>query len=151
MKVLNYLMAATMLLFVTACEEETKTPTYPIMESVENTLWWSTEANALGQNIFYDLEFNIDNGRLTAFDTPERENAISTREFSYTFIDEVDALILEFADGERYDGYLVQKGHLQINGKDVYAIQLFGVDSDGNIIFEPDGKTPEHTMLFWRE
>lgn len=151
MKILNYLMVAAMLLFASACENEEKTPKYPIMENVENTLWWSTESNALGQNIYYDLEFGIDNGRLSSYDSPERDNLLSITEFNYTFLDEVDALILKFANGLRYDGYLVQKGSIQINGKDVYAIQLFEVDSDGNIIFLPGGSTPKHAMLFWRE
>lgn len=151
MKILNYLLAAAVVLICPACEEETKTPSYPIMESVVDTLWWSTETTALGQTIFYDLEFGTSEGVLTAFDSAERDNMLSTKPFSYTFIDEVDGLSLQFNSGERYDGYLVQKGFLQVNGKDVYAIQLFEVDSEGNIILMPDGKTPEHSMLFWCE
>ena len=52
--------------------------------------------------------------------------------------------------GRRYDGYIVQKGNIQVDFKDVYVIQLFEVDSEGNTILN-DKNEPASSMTFWKE
>ncbi len=150
---MNYLIGAAMMLSAVACEpgEETKQESFPELDSLEDTLWWSTTTDLSGKTLFFDLTFNdSDDGTLATFDSAERTNRIDYKLFDYSFNATNDTIHVVFDDGSIYDGYLIQKGHFQVNEINVYAIQLLEVDANGQIIVDDYGK-PASSMIFWRE
>ena len=153
MKLLKYLIcfvASTMLL---SCEkpEESPSKTYPALESISNTLWYSVDTK---NQIYYDITYGETTGEMVGYSNSLREDEISRCNFAYTFTpatDEVDALVnLTFEDGVRYGGILIPKGNFQVNNEDVYWIQLYEVDDKGNIIYDDNGKI-KSSILMWRE
>ena len=68
-------------------------------------------------------------------------------EFDETFDGQVR---VDFADGQHYGGFLVPKGVYQISMKDVYFIQLYETDAEGEVIYNVDG-TMKSTMQMWME
>ena len=49
-----------------------------------------------------------------------------------------------------YGGILIPKGNVQVNHKEVYMIQLYEVDADHNILYDPNGNV-KSTILMWKE
>lgn len=153
MKIMKYLLGAVIALAIVGCEPfEDKPKNYPVMESLDNTLWWSYNQ---ADNIFYDITYGENNeGVMLGYSEQERVNEVVNRPFSYTFTPEterLDAIVMvDFEDGQHYGGILIPKGHFQINLIDVYLIQLYEVDAEGNIIYDADGNI-KSTIQMWKE
>ena len=151
MKLLKYLIcfvASTMLL---SCEkpEESPSKTYPALESISNTLWYSVDTK---NQIYYDITYGEDDrGEMKGYADQGRTELVVDRPFSYTFTPEtteIDALVnVVFEDGQRYGGILVPKGNFQVNNEDVYWIQLY---DKGYIIYDEEGKI-KSSILMWKE
>ena len=62
----------------------------------------------------------------------------------------MDVVTVNFDEGARYAGILVPKGQFQVSNIDVYLIQLYGVDENGEIVYTPEGQVKD-AMLFWKE
>ena len=55
-----------------------------------------------------------------------------------------------FDGGGRFAGYIIDKQHMMIDGRNVYVMQLFEVDEDGKVLLDEKGE-PLSTMIFWKE
>lgn len=156
MKSLKYLMSAFLLLSIAACEsfKAPEKQSYPEITSLENTVWHQYR----GANpVFCDISFGADErGKMEEFNNEDHTEVVSTREFSYTFVpatEKIDGIVnVNFDDGLRYGGMLIQKGMAEtlINGDYVYWIQLYEVDDKGEIIYNEEGKN-KSTILMWME
>ena len=153
MKIMKYLLGAVMALAIVGCEPfEDKPKNYPVIESLDNTLWWSYNQ---ADNIFYDITYGENNeGVMLGYSEQERVNEVVNRPFSYTFTPEterLDAIVMvDFEDGQHYGGIVIPKGNFQISQIDVYFIQLYEVDAEGNIIYDADGNI-KSTIQMWKE
>ena len=154
MKLINYLLGAALLVMGVACvntEDEIKT--YPELETLEGTMWYSYD---IKQNIYYDIYYNADKeGAMVGYDSSKRENEISRRAFTYKYTRataEIDAIVdVWFEDGQRYGGALIPKGHLQINNQDVFIIQLYELSEDGTKILYDENGQYKSTIMMWME
>jgi hypothetical protein len=83
-----------------------------------------------------------------------RENEVVNRPFDYSFTpatDSIDAIVMvDFEDGQHYGGHLIPKGNIQINLQDVYMIELFEVDANGDVIYNVDGNI-KAKLLMWND
>ena len=154
MKSAKYLLLATMAFALCACEPYTpdQQKEFPILTSLADTLWYSYDRT---NNIFYDITYATNSqGVMLGYSEEERVNEVVNRPFTYTFTPataEVDAIVrVDFEDGQHYGGMLIPKGHLQINLQDVYIIQLYETDAQGNVIYNVDG-TMKSTLQMWME
>jgi hypothetical protein len=151
MKALNYLLLAATLLFV-SCKNNEKTVTFPELTSLENTQWYSYDSSA---NIFYDIYY-LESGKgvMLGYSEQARENEVVNRPFDYSFTpatDSIDAIVMvDFEDGQHYGGHLIPKGNIQINLQDVYMIELFEVDANGDVIYNVDGEIKAR-LLMWND
>lgn len=149
------IIAASIALMLSACTKPSQTENiFPVLDSLDGTLWYSLDNGDSLNIIYYDVIYNAADGAMIGYDTPERTNEIVRREFSYTFTP-ADAMSdgivnMEFSDGQRYGGILVPKGVFQINLRDVYIIQLYEVDERGEIIYDVNGNI-KSTLQMWRE
>ena len=153
MRLLKILMAAAALLVTVGCEPiEEEKKNYPVLTSLENTMWYSYDKK---ENIFYDIYYNADNqGVMLGYSEQERLTEVVNRPFSYTFTPataEINAIVrVDFEDGQHYGGFLIPKGYYQINLQDVYIIQLYEVYENGEVIYNVDG-TMKSTLQMWYE
>lgn len=153
MRLLNYVIAAMAMLCVVACEKPMEDKNvYPTLETLDNTMWYSYDQKT---NTYYDIWYDGEGrGRMLGYDTQERENETVNRPFDYTFEPANDihdgVVLVNFDDGMRYGGPLIPKGTFQISNTDVYFIQLYEVDEDGNIIYDMDGNI-KSTIQMWKE
>jgi hypothetical protein len=153
MKIVKYLLGAVMALTFMGCEPfEDDTKSYPELESLANTLWYSYDQV---DNIYYDITYGENGeGVMLGYSEQERVNEVVNRPFSYTFTpatDKLDAIVrIDFADGQHYGGFLIPKGHFQISQIDVYIIQLYETDAAGEVIYNTDG-TMKSTLQMWKE
>lgn len=124
---------------------------YPVITSLENTLWHSYNKY---DNMYFDIMYETDSGWMKCYTDAERKEEVSHDTFTYTFTpadNEIDAIIdLTFSDGRMYGGILIPKGNVQVNHKEVYMIQLYEVDTDHNILYDPNGNV-KSTILMWKE
>ncbi len=153
MRLLRVLLAVMSVVIFTACEPTNDAPkNYPTLESIDGTLWYSYDAQ---NNIFYDIYYELGSGHMDGFDSSERTNKISEREFEYSFTPataNLDAIVeLTFDDGQRYGGILIPKGNIQINNYDVYIIQLYELTDDGMEIAKDENGNIKSTLQMWRE
>ncbi|MBQ3234384.1 MAG: hypothetical protein IJN51_06340 [Alistipes sp.] len=152
MKLYNYLIAALATLTI-ACAPEAESPKeYPALATLDNTMWYSYDQKT---NTYYDIWYDGEGrGRMLGYDTQERENEIVNRPFDYTFEpanDIHDGVVrVNFDDGIRYGGPLIPKGTFQINNTDVYFIQLYEVDEEGNVIYDLEGHI-KSAIQMWKE
>ena len=153
MRLLKILMAAAALLVAVGCEpiEDVK-KNYPVLTSLENTMWYSYDKT---KNIYYDIYYNEDNqGVMLGYSEQERLNEVVNRPFSYTFTPataDINAIVrVNFEDDQYYGGLLIPKGYYQINLQDVYIIQLYEVYENGEVIYNVDG-TMKSTLQMWYE
>ena len=153
MNVMKYLLGAVAALFVMGCEpyEENKKD-YPELESLVNTLWYSYDKSA---NIYYDITSGENGeGVLLGYSEQERLNEVVNRPFTYAFTPataQINAIVrIDFEDGQYYGGWLAPKGIYQINLQDVYLIQLYETDANGEVIYNIDG-TMKSTLQMWME
>ena len=162
MKTVKYLICTAILLGAMACVNfEQSDKKIVFLDEIENTVWHNDDiVNKVYYNISYsDVESSNTagwyNGEMTGYDSIERVNKIDdlTRNFIYDFIpatNENRAIVrIKFSDGINYDGYVIPKGNMMINQKDVFIIQLFEVDDNGEIILD-NGKY-KSTLLMWKE
>ena len=153
MKIMRYLLGAVMVLSIVGCEPiEDETKSYPELESLVGTLWFSYDET---NKIFYDITYGEDDrGEMKGYADQERTELVVDRPFSYTFTPATelhDAIVeLIFDDGQRYGGMLIPKGNLQISNKDVYMIQLYEINDKGAIIYDENGDI-KSTILMWKE
>ena len=153
MKIMRYLLGAVMALSIVGCEPiEDKTKSYPELESLVGTLWFSYDET---NKIFYDITYGDDDrGEMKGYADQGRTELVVDRPFSYTFTpatESLDAIVkVDFEDGQHYGGILIHKGVFQINLIDVYLIQLYETDAEGEIIYNADG-TMKSTILMWKE
>jgi hypothetical protein len=153
MRIWKYLFGLITALTLLSCElpEEEPKKQYPAMESIEDTLWYSTD---IKNQIYYDINYAETTGTMIGYNSSKREEVVSSRTFTYTFTPatkDIDALVhLSFEDGAIYDGILVPKGNFKVDNKDVYWIQLYEVDDTGHIIYDDNGKM-KSSILMWRE
>jgi hypothetical protein len=153
MKIMRYLLGAVMALAIVGCEPfEDNTKSYPELESLANTMWYSYDKVG---DIYYDVTYGENGeGVMLGYDEQERINEVVNRPFTYTFTpatELVNAIVrVNFADGQYYGGFLVPKGVYQISMKDVYFIQLYETDAAGEVIYNVDG-TMKSTMQMWME
>jgi hypothetical protein len=137
MRVLNYFMAALALVVAVGCEPvEQEQKEYPELTSLDNTLWYSYDSK---KSIFYDIIY-YENGEgvMLGYSDQERTDEVVNRPFDYTFTpatEKINAIVrVNFEDGQLYGGALVPKGYYQVNLQDVYLIQLYEVDTEGEPI-----------------
>lgn len=150
MRLLKYLFCATTLLGFVACNKpEEEIPDYPAITSLENTEWYSYDELT---NIYYDIEFLAEDGTMVGYDTPARENVVSSQRFSYTFAQTISMpyITLTFENGRTYAGLLYHKGIINVDFKPVYFIQLFEVDDNGETILDENGKIAS-VIKMWKE
>ena len=151
MKIMRYLLAAVVAFTLIGCERPNTEKDYPELESLVGTLWWSYDEV---EQIFYDITYGEEGrGEMKGYSDQERTNLVVDRPFSYTFTpatEKVNAIVMvNFDDGVRYGGALLPKGYIQVNFIDVYFIQLYEVDEDGNTI-KVDGEF-KSIIQMWRE
>ena len=152
MRLLNFLMAAATLLLVVGCKDNEKKTIFPELTSLDNTQWISYDSN---ENIFYDI-FYYESGKgvMLGYSEQARENEVVNRPFDYAFTpatESIDAIVrVDFEDGQHYGGWLAPKGIYQINLQDVYLIQLYETDAEGEVIYNIDG-TMKSTLQMWME
>ena len=162
MKKVKYLICTAVLLGAMACVNFEDNDTEIVyLEELRNTLWQNEDiVNKVFYNIAYsDVEDSSEagwyNGEMTGYDSNERVNKIDTltRNFIYNFTPATDknrAIVrTKFSDGINYDGYVIPKGNIQMGEKEVYIIQLFEVDENGEILLD-NGKY-KSTLLMWKE
>lgn len=149
MKIVNNLIGAVLLIYAAACVPEIEEIKYPEITSLDDTEWLGYDQR---NNIYYDATFTAEsNGTLLGYDSAERVNEVSNNSFTYSFALEPDGVVRMNLDNcKYYGGFLVQKGNFQISNKDVYIIQLYGVDESGEVIYNSDG-TIHETLMLWRE
>lgn len=153
MRVISYLMSAVLALTIVSCEPvEEETKVFPEITSLDNTLWYSYDSKA---QVFYDIKYNADNqGVMLGYSDQGRFNEVVNRPFSYTFTPatkDINAIVrVDFEDGQHYGGLLIPKGHFQINLQDVYIIQLYETDAEGEVIYNVDGSM-KSTLQMWME
>lgn len=160
MTILKYLLCAVALIGVVGCAPEQETADFPEITDLANTVWESRTEDASGNIYFNTLSFDADGvGSFASYDTDNLNLPLESITFTYSYpLNERWGLTLSFAttttedrlSGRRYDGYVVQKGSVKIDFKDVYVIQLFEVDAKGEMILDDKGQ-PVSTMAFWRE
>ncbi|MBR5205834.1 MAG: hypothetical protein IKW52_01555 [Alistipes sp.] len=148
MKRLFYTLAYTLLIVAFAsCAPEVESVKYPELNTLDNTLWYSYNQTT---TTYYDVVFAANDGEMIGYEDAERTKEISREGFEYTFDNVLDVVAVNFDNGARYAGILVPKGEFQISNIDVYIIQLYGVDENGEILYTPEGQL-ESSLLFWME
>ena len=153
MKIMRYLLGAVMALSIVGCEPiEDETKSYPELESLVGTLWFSYDET---NKIFYDITYGEDDrGEMKGYADQGRTELVVDRPFSYTFTPataNINAIVrIDFEDGQHYGGWLAPKGIYQINLQDVYFIQLYETDAEGEVIYNIDG-TMKSTLQMWME
>ena len=152
MKLFRYLIGIMAVATLVGCEfPEEEKKEFPELRSIVDTLWYSyDQKNA----IYYDIEYAETSGTMKGYKDQERTEELSNRSFSYSFTPATelyDAVVrVSFDDGQHYGGILIPKGHFQVSDKDVYFIQLYETDAEGNIIYNMLGEI-KSTILRWRE
>ncbi len=127
-------MGAVLLIAVVGCEPvEYEKKEYPELTSLDNTLWYSYDSKSA---VYYDIIYREDNeGVMLGYSDQERTQEVVNRPFSYTFTpatETLNAIVrVTFNDGKLYGGALIPKGYYQVNLQDVYLIQLYEVDTEG--------------------
>ena len=153
MKIMRYLLGAVMALSIVGCEPiEDETQSYPELESLVGTLWFSYDET---NKIFYDITYGEDDrGEMKGYADQERTELVVDRPFSYTFnpaTDDINAIVrVDFEDGQHYGGALMPKGYIQVNYIDVYFIQLYEVYENGEVIKDAEGNFTS-VIQMWRE
>lgn len=153
MRVISYLMSAVLALTIVSCEPvEEETKVFPEITSLDNTLWYSYDTQ---NKIFYDIVYGEEGeGVMLGYSEQERINEVVNRPFDYTFTPatkDIDAIVrVDFEDGQHYGGLLIPKGNIQINLQDVYFIQLFETDAEGEVIYNIDGNI-KSILEMWME
>ena len=153
MKIMRYLLAAVLVLSIVGCKRNNEiVKDYPELESLTNTIWWSYDS---ANDIYYDITYQTDNtGVMLGYSEQDRLNEVVNRPFSYTFTPataNINAIVrIDFEDGQHYGGWLAPKGIYQINLQDVYFIQLYETDAEGEVIYNIDG-TMKSTLQMWME
>lgn len=153
MKIMRYLLGAVMALSIVGCEPiEDETKSYPELESLVGTLWFSYDET---NKIFYDITYGEDDrGEMKGYADQERTELIVDRPFSYTFTpatDDINAIVrVDFEDGQHYGGALMPKGYIQVNYIDVYFIQLYEVYENGEVIKDAEGNFTS-VIQMWKE
>ena len=153
MKIMRYLLGAVMALSIVGCEPiEDETKSYPELESLVGTLWFSYDET---NNIFYDITYGEDDrGEMKGYADQERTELVVDRPFSYTFTpatDAINAIVrVDFEDGQHYGGALMPKGYIQVNYIDVYFIQLYEVYENGEVIKDAEGNFTS-VIQMWKE
>ena len=153
MKIMRYLLGAVMALSIVGCEPiEDETKSYPELESLVGTLWFSYDET---NKIFYDITYGEDDrGEMKGYADQERTELVVDRPFSYTFTpatDEINAIVrVDFEDGQHYGGALMPKGYIQVNYIDVYFIQLYEVYENGEVIKDAEGNFTS-VIQMWKE
>lgn len=152
MKFIKLLIAAVALFTAAACEEEIPEKKLEKLDNIELTDWYCTVEKSEGVYIYYTLSFGADGqGTLTGYDAKEGGNVESIETFTYTHTRNNNdiAVTLLFTDGDTYAGYVIPKGAITVDYKDVFVLQLFKVDEDGMPIEDMYGNYD--TMMFWKE
>lgn len=153
MKIMRYLLGAVMALSIVGCEPiEDETKSYPELESLVGTLWFSYDET---NKIFYDITYGEDDrGEMKGYADQERTELVVDRPFSYTFnpaTDDINAIVrVDFEDGQHYGGALMPKGYIQVNYIDVYFIQLYEVYENGEVIKDAEGNFTS-VIQMWKE
>ena len=153
MKLIKYLFTAMVAITLASCEIP-KLPVYDKLDSIANTTWQSYD-NIDNVDTYYDVLFFESDGAMKGYKDLERKEQISTRNFTYTFTpamgQRVGQVYVAFEDGQRYSGILIHKGELQVNYEDVYVIQLYEVDDNGEIIYNENGNIHSSILLWMKE
>jgi hypothetical protein len=153
MRVISYLISAVLALTIVSCEPvEEQAKVFPEITSLDNTLWYSYDKQ---NKIFYDIVYGEEGkGVMLGYSEQERINEVVNRPFDYTFTPatkDIDAIVrVDFEDGQHYGGLLIPKGHIQINLQDVYFIQLYETDAEGEVIYDVHGSI-KSTLEMWME
>jgi hypothetical protein len=153
MKIMRYLLGAVMALSIVGCEPiEDETKSYPELESLVGTLWFSYDET---NKIFYDITYGEDDrGEMKGYADQERTELVVDRPFTYTFTpatDDINAIVrVDFEDGQHYGGALLPKGYIQVNYTDVYFIQLYEVYENGEVIKDAEGNFTS-VLQMWKE
>lgn len=148
MKLMKVLAMALVMFAAVGCFPEEEITEYPELESLEDTLWYSYDGTVA---TYYDVLFeSADEGVMVGYNSAERIEEVSRQAFGYSFDAQIDVVTLDFVGGKSYGGILVPKGEFQISEKDVYIIQLYEVDENGDVIYTAEGEI-QSTLLMWKE
>ena len=164
MKAVKYLIGLMMLTSIVACDDLLEdTNYYEELENLYNTTWYRNITT--DKVYFYDIAFSDSavadkegwyDGNMICYDSEKRENRIDElcQKFTYNYTPATNgnrAIVkTAFEDGKYYDGFLIPKGHLKINNLDVFVIQLYSVDAEGNPIMDDKGEY-ESAIMMWKE
>lgn len=152
MKFIKLLIAAVALFTAAACEEEIPEKKLEMLDTVELTDWYYIGEKSAGVYIYYTLSFGAEGqGTLTGYDAKENGNVESYEPFTYTYQrnnSDITVTIV-FSNGDTYAGYIIPKGAITVDYKDVFVLQLFKVDEEGYPIEDVYGNYD--TMMFWKE
>ena len=78
MRIWKYLFGLITALTLLSCElpEEEPKKQYPAMESIEDTLWYSTDVK---NQIYYDINYAETTGTMIGYNSSKREEVVSSR------------------------------------------------------------------------
>lgn len=146
---------AAVISFVACGSDEEEKKSYPELETLSNTMWYSYDAK---NDIYYDIYYSAEGeGKMLGYDTSERneDQLLVDRAFTYQYTRataDFDAIVdVWFEDGQRYGGILIPKGNLQVSNKEVYVIQLYELSADGSEILYDENGNIKSTLMMWKE
>ena len=147
MRLINRVLAATMLLGAVSCDIVKDPVIYAPPADVVGSEWIRTEGEGAQTN-YYTLRFDIDGvGSVVCYDAEVDGNLISSETFTYTY--NKPAVSILFAERGRSDGYITSKGEIYINNLPAHILQLFKVDDQGNILKDDNGYFVD-SLMFWQ-
>lgn len=164
MRLVKYLVGLMMMAGITACNSTFEESVhYEDLDNIYNTLWHRNVVT--DKAYFYDITFNDTvapnykewyEGTMVCYDSEKRENRIEElcQSFIYNFTPGQNGnravVKTKFDNGTYYDGFLIPKGHIKINEVDVFIIQLYSVDANGNPLYNDKGEY-QSSIMMWKE
>ncbi len=144
-----FTVAAALLatLFAASCHPHKDNIPETMPDSLNYTEWYSVGQDG-EQKLYYFLNIQPSMSTLTTKDAPEGK-ILKQQPLEVTY-NKPNVKMYFFDGGGRFAGYIIDKQHMMIDGRNVYVMQLFEVDEDGKVLLDEKGE-PLSTMIFWKE